>query len=402
MTHFTILITSTLSSMKRTLLTASLLAFSLAANAELTPDLTEIDYGEPDAKVSPNGKYLALALVKDGRRTISVVETKGFKPVGGINFGDWQDAGNFFWVSNKRIVTEILHRHEWDNTPKFYGELYAANYNGKNREMLYGYRAGEQNTGSAIKKREDIFGWAKVISTLPDDERHILISSTLIPDGSNVMNGTLRLNEVDINDLKKLYSTVHRLNVKTGKLHRSVTRSPVTNAQFFTDEKGALKFAAGFDESGNDALYQYVENDWKKVPLPVGAKPAGFDKEYAHAFFLDQQDANQCLAKINLASMEQIGSDMCYEEDPFIALTTDNAMMYGIKGTADELYSIIDDVTEEAIFLASVQSLFQGQDIDIASKSEGGEYYVVKARDAQNTVTFYLYSAETNQFNRVI
>ena len=54
-----------------------------------------------------------------------VVETKTFKSVGGLNFGEWQDVGNFFWATNKRLVTEILHREEWDPEPKYYGELYA-------------------------------------------------------------------------------------------------------------------------------------------------------------------------------------------------------------------------------------------------------------------------------------
>lgn len=386
-----------------TALSLSVVALSFSASAELTPDLTTVDYTEPDVKVSPNGKYLALALVNQGRRTISVLKTKDLKPVGGINFGDWQDAGNFFWVTDKRLVTEILHRHEWDNTPKFFGELYAANFNGKNREMIYGFRAGEQQTGSSVKRREDIYGWAKIVNTLPDDEKHILVSSTLIPDGSAILNGTLRLDEVNVQDIKKLYSTVHRLNVKTGKIYSQITRSPVANAKFFTTPEGELRYVTGLDSNGNHALHRYSDGEWNKVALPSGSEAVGFDDNYQNAYYVAQNDTSKCLSKFDLSANATVELDgMCYEQDPFLAISTDNANVYGVKGSAAEQYSILSSDSAEATFMASVQALFEGQDIDITSSSEGGEYYVVKARDAQNTLTFYLYSAETNQFSRLI
>ena len=42
--------------------------------------------------------------------------------------------------------------------------------------MIYGFRAGEKQTGSVRKVRQSIYGWAKVVSLLPEDPKHILIS----------------------------------------------------------------------------------------------------------------------------------------------------------------------------------------------------------------------------------
>lgn len=389
---------------KLLLATATLIGFVGSSFAEISPDLTTANYAEADAKISPNGKYLAIAVVNDGRRTVSILDTKKFKPVGGINFGEWQDAGNFFWVSDKRLVAEVLHRQEWDNTPKYFGELYAIDYNGKNREMIYGYRAGETQTGSSVKKKDDIYGWGKVINTLPNDKRHILISSTLVPDGSAIMNSRNRLDEINVHDIKKLTSTVHRLNIENGKIYRSITRSPVSNAKFYTTEEGELTFVTGLNNSGKNALYQYVDSDWKFVNLPgENTTTVGFDKAMENVYYLAGDEEAHCLSIYNVKTSETIKDDtMCYTEAPVVALTADNRSIYGIRGSAEESFDFVSQDSQEAAFLASIQELFKGQDIDITSSSEDGEYYVVKARDTQNNLAFYLYSAETNQFNRLI
>lgn len=77
--------------------------------------------------------------------------------------------------------------------------MYAVNADGSKRELIYGYQAGGNTTGTRIKKKEATRGAAEIIDMLPEDDKHILISST---PWSKDRGG---------------YAKVFKLNVYTGK-----------------------------------------------------------------------------------------------------------------------------------------------------------------------------------------
>ena len=374
--------------------------------ADLSPNLVGLDYLQGEVKISPDGKYLALALINDGKRTLAVVETKTFKSVGGVNFGRMQDVGNFFWATDERMVVEILQRTEWDNTPKYYGELYSVDYNGKHGERIYGYRAGEQQVGSARKKKEPIYGWAKVVNMLPDDPKHILISSTEMPGGSEIFRDKQKRSQVKVSDMNELYSTVHRLNIRTGKMSSAHTRSPQPNTSFFTDEKGNLTYAIGGSSAETKELYRYVDDAWQRVKLNEGqisdVLPLGFDEAYSKVFYLDYQDNNQtCLFSYDLSSGEKHQvNENCDLDAQSISISADNINAYAMK-PQEAPYEVFDTSGQEGAFFAAIVDVFEGMEIDITSGSEDGNFWVVQANDGK-AKSFYLYNGESNQFSKLM
>ena len=379
------------------------------ASADLTPNLVGLDYLQGEVKVSPDGKHLALALINEGKRTLAVVETKTFKSVGGVNFGRMQDVGNYFWATDKRLVVEILQRTEWDPTPKYYGELYSVDYNGKHGERIYGYRAGEQQVGSARKKKEPIYGWAKVVHMLPDDDKHILISSTEMPGGSEIFRDKQKREQVQVSDMKELYSSVHRLNIRTGKMSSAHTRSPAPNTSYFTDEKGNLTFAIGGASDTTKDLFRYVNDDWQRIALNDGplstVLPLGFDKGYNKVFYLDYKSEGQtCLYAYDLNSAEKGRvNDNCDLDADKISISADHKYAYAMRtGSEAASYEVFDTSNDEGAFFAAIQEVFKGFEIDITSGSEDGSFWVVRATDDKDATSFYLYNGESNQFSKLM
>lgn len=384
-------------------------ALAAPAVAEISPDITETNYRQGEAKVSPDGKYLALALINGKKRILTVVDTKTFKQVGGMNFGKTQDVGNFFWATDERLVMEILHRTEWDDNPKYYGELFSIDYDGKHPEKIFGFRAGEKQVGSVRKKKKNVYGWGKVISMLPEDDKHILISSTLSPGGSRIFTDEQKRDEVNVVDIKNLHSSVHRLNINTGKMSASHTRSPAPNTSFFTTEKGELNYAIGGSSDKTKELYQYVDEKWKRIALNDGSSsdvlPVGFNKSFSKVFYLDFMEGEQtCLFSYNLTSGEKakVNENCNLGSDP-VSVTADNAIVYALKTSEAAVpYQVFDTSVPEAEFFSQIVDVFKGFDIDITSGSEDGSYWVVRATDANDATSFYLYSGESNQFSKLM
>lgn len=389
------------------LLVVVCLAFSSSAFAELISSVDGYRFDQGDAKLSPDGKYMAMAMVNEGRRSLIVVETQSLKSVGGANFGRMQDVGNFYWATNKRLVMEILHREEWDNNPKFYGELYAVDYNGKHGDLIYGWRAGEDQVGSKRKKKESIYGWGRIISLLPDDPKNILISSTPMPGGSELFEDRSKRNLVRGAEINKLHSTVHRLNIKTKKMSSSRTRSPEPNTSFIADAKGNLTYAYGSEPGTPIKFYRYVDEEWKRISLDTtnAFQPITFNKALSKMVYLDSQgEQENCLFVYDFAtnSKEQL-HDQCGLDQDFLAMTTDKDSVYAVKtNDFQSPYAILDRTNIEADFFAQIVDMFQGQKIEVASRSADGQFWIVKTEGVDSKLNFYLYSKEKNEFSQLM
>ena len=155
------------------------------------------------AKISPDGKYIAVAVFSDGKRSLAFIERESMSMVGSAKLPDKNEVGEYFWVNKERVVIEINQREPWQEQPFFYGELFAVNYDGSNPELIYGYRNHEQSLGSRFKKKESVDGWAEVVDRLAQDDRHIMIKSTPWDSQGDRMPGLYRLNVYN-GKLKKL------------------------------------------------------------------------------------------------------------------------------------------------------------------------------------------------------
>eukprot|EP00487_Bulimina_marginata_P001870 TRINITY_DN14406_c0_g1_i1.p1 TRINITY_DN14406_c0_g1~~TRINITY_DN14406_c0_g1_i1.p1 ORF type:complete len:175 (-),score=20.82 TRINITY_DN14406_c0_g1_i1:131-655(-) len=147
-----------------------------------------------DAKISPDGKHLAVSVFNKGEASLVFLDSKTLKPLSGSKLPSRLEIDQYYWVNNERVVISLAKRDPWLEEPVSYGELFAINMDGSRGKMIYGYRAGEKQTGSFIKKKESTFGWGEIIDILPEDEKHILISSTPMSTSEERAATVLKLN----------------------------------------------------------------------------------------------------------------------------------------------------------------------------------------------------------------
>jgi dipeptidyl aminopeptidase/acylaminoacyl peptidase len=355
----------------------------------VTPAQLAAESEYQDAKISPDGKHIALVISKDGRRKLAVVKSSNFKAVGGADFGDKEEVGEIYWANNERIVIEVLINEPWDDRARFYGELYAIDYNGKRGVMLYGHRAGERSIGTKMPKRGGIVGHAEIISLLPNEEDQILISSR--PQSAN--GGRT--------------ATVHRLNVKSGKMSNMVAGSPMSYGKFMADNSGSVKIAYGIDKDYHRRVYRFDEDKREYTEVDTGDfgggwQPRAVDNSGEYLVYTDdnQQD-KEGLFKLNLDTGERshIFTDKKVDITD-VSVTVDGSQAYAIRLDTDyPSYVMIDESGEEAKLFKYLLSRFAGHVIDITSRSDNGKKWIIKASNDTTASGFFLYDTKKDKFS---
>ena len=364
------------------------LCTSLAANSHYSPADFAVDYSFFDAELSPDGTLLAVTVVHNGKRQLTVLRTADLKVAGGAVFAGRQEVGQVYWVTDKRLVMKVLESEPWDKEPKFYGQLYAVDHDGKNGEMIYGVGAGEAQVGSNLKRKEETYGWADIISILPDDDKHILISSTPMSTSG---------------DRK---ASIQKLNVFDGRLSRAITRSPVAYADFLADRKGNLKLAIGTDENNNKRSYRFEDNEWTEVSAEFGGGfyPLALNEGGDKLYFLDDQ--GQTLKGLFQMDMHSGEKKPVYTDDKVditsVTYSADGNSIYALRvDPGYPTYVMLDRESDEAKMYRQFLQTFPGYTVQITSKAKDGRLWMIYTSNDTDAGTYYLYNKETNQLMRM-
>lgn len=218
-----------------------------------------------EVKISPNGTYLALTRRVDEHDVLIVLERQGLKAVSQTAFTDLIDISSFQWGKDGRILISPERRFPESIAYKARtGEIIGINVDGKSQELIFGYAAGEVQTGSRIARREGIEAAGELLDVLPGNPESVLVQTK-----GYAIEGE--------------YNVAYRMNVKTGKLAK-LAISPVRNGDFMTDVDHRIALVSGTDSAGDLHIYHRASDasDWREVAtrkqfgtgiLPVG--PAG-------------------------------------------------------------------------------------------------------------------------------
>ncbi len=353
---------------------------SVAKNWEQLFDHSEYQ----NAKISPDGKLIAVSVLMDNKMALAVLNRTTLKAVGGAKLPGSFEVGNFYWVNNERVVIEVNKRNPWQEQPVFYGELFAVNFDGSKSEMIYGYQAGEMQTGSHIKKKKSTRGRAEIIDILQEDDKHILISSKLWSRTGERL------------------PIAHKLNVYTGVM-KSLMTSPIPHARFLTDTQGKIKAVVGTDKNNYEQLYLRKDGDWHLVPksivgdfnYPLSISGSG---KYLYAIDDFQQDIKG-IFKLNLEdhSYKNIYTDKAVDITN-VEMTADGRSAFAIR--VDESYPsylILNKKLREAKAFKTLLKSFPYSKVRITSVTDKGDLYIVSVSSDIDPGSLYLFDNETNK-----
>ncbi len=218
---------------------ASLFAGNQAAAKSPSLDDLLRDWKVMDARLSPNGDYLAITVPnKEGKIILGIIpiaDPKALQTVGVRGPGEMVDA--FDWVSPSRIVFSVARKVGGAQLkPQATGELWAVNADGSNLLVLNSWR-GDSKTDSRLNKNTAQRTFAFVLDTLRSDDEHILMYTTPVEVGGDGAHAVL-----------------YRVNVVKGSRKR-IGFGPLRNAQFLADAAGQVRVAYGYDLDNTTKIY---------------------------------------------------------------------------------------------------------------------------------------------------
>ncbi|MBT0587915.1 alpha/beta hydrolase family protein [Alteromonas oceanisediminis] len=369
----------------RSLLAVVMLALCAATQAAtISPTDLAKDFNYEAAKLSPDGSKLGVAINVDGKRRLAVFDISSFEAIGGADLGKGREVGNFYWANDERLVMEIWETVGWKDQSEYRGELFAVDYDGSNQEVIFGYRVASDTSGTRVKTKEASFAVARVISTLPNDDRNILISSQpMSSDGA------------------RLPSAV-KLNVYDGRLSFDKVMSPVTYSRFIANREGDVKFASGIDETNKTRTYRLNDDEWVEIKNDAGEsfRPLALSQDGNSLFYLDKVNGDkEGLFTLDLASGDTklIYVDVNVDISD-VNFNADRSAVYAVR--VDDGYStyvVFNDVGDESELFRSLLSTFQGYNINITSRSRDRSLWVLYVSNDIDAGSYYLYDKNQNR-----
>lgn len=348
-------------------------------HADIAADLAA-PFQYRDVKISPDGKKIALLTLSEGRQALVVLSTTNYKLIGGTNFKEPNEVGDFFWASDDRILINIAQKRGWEEKPSNYGEIYGVDFDGKNGELLFGFRVAS-SAPSLFKGKEASQAWGTPLHRLPDNEKEVLITSTPMSKGGD------RLTEIK------------RLNIYDGVLSNTLMQAPISYADFLVDSEGNILTATGTnDDAEIESYWRNPQNDqWQPIPESlIGGqfRPLKYDAEnnllYATSNAMSDTTSLITFAP-NSENYTVIFNDPQADISEII-FSNDGDDLLAIKTDLDKpILHFLNDQHPEALVLKAMQQAFSGKRVSITSSTQDGRQWVVLVTSDVDTPTFFLF-----------
>jgi dipeptidyl aminopeptidase/acylaminoacyl peptidase len=344
------------------------------------------EFGE--VKISPDGRLLAMTLGKYGNTAIAFLDRRDGKLVGGLRHPNGTVFEDFDWVSPTRIIYQVAERIPGRIAPSGTGEIFAIDADGKAGTLVYGYRAGDERFGTRVKARESSYATATVVSTLPSDADHILVTEQ---PWRNMHDSWWENPDAR--------PTITRLNLKTGR-KRELGQAPLASAKLLVDSREQVRFAVGWNAQGKLAVAwrPQAESTWQEFALPGyrgdTVEPLGFttDDTAVHFLAVPEDRSHRALYRLVLASgaIELLSAA---ENADVVDAVMDlrNERVIGYATYTDKLARTwIDKDDPSARFYRALERAFPGQTLAITSATSDGAVAVAFVQSDVNPGDFYL------------
>lgn len=345
-----------------------------------------------EVKIAPDGKHFAARVREKGKYHLAFFETQSLKFIYKHSFRGDEEVGDFHWVNNERVVLSIMTQHGSSDVSTDYGLLYGVNYNGKRKRLLFGYLAGQMQTGMKIRvHREGDRAHAEIIHLLPEDKRKILIGTS--PWG--------------IKNNFEATGTVYRMDVYTGVKSR-ITGFPQIHAHGAADNSGRIRLAAGMSIDYKNELYiKNPKKGWTLLEKGRFSWPVGFSKDNKFAYLLSDHGAD--VIGLYTLDLETHEKTLLYQHDfadieakgvTFNPITKEPISVLTMPDYPQ--YEFLDKTSAFARLYSGLSASFDGDAISLTSVSDDGKQGIIKTWSDINPGRYYLVEFETNRIKFLI
>ncbi|WP_281213653.1 alpha/beta hydrolase family protein [Shewanella insulae] len=347
-----------------------------------------------NVQISPDGDYLSAITSHDGKHMLMILDAKTKKPTNVVRFPDNAQVGQYVWVNNERVVLAKEYLKGWSDHPLYYGELMAVNADGSRPTYLFGYKGGEQQTGSRIKKNTPIRATAYILDPMPEDDRYMLIQA--LPWGSGSSNTAENLQQV------------YRVDVYKGT-RRKIATSPISYARFLPDHDGEVRFVSGTRDYVSSQLYYRKDDEWvdtDKLNLNLDdITPIAFGDDENSVYVLGSENGQPkgvYLVDIKKGTKQLISQDKVVDPSN-VWINRINKQLYAVEyENGYPTYEFVDKDEKLATTLKQLIAALPGHQVHLVSQTNDMSKLVIKAFNDRNPGDYYIFDASAKKLEYLV
>jgi dipeptidyl aminopeptidase/acylaminoacyl peptidase len=345
-------------------------------------------------KLSPSGKYAVFMTGKYGRSDLIFITMKDMKVISRVTSSEDFEFYDFNWISDQRIVYRLAER-QMNGVLSRTGEMIAIDVDGKKQKFIYGYRAGQKQTGTTLRVRESSYGTAELINPLLNDNKRILISEMRWQQKGNVY-----YYDPDVRPI------INKLDVYTGR-KKKVDVAPLSDATVITDQQDRVRFALGLNSQ-----FQYTaswkpdpDGEWTDFDLPGFREdsivPQIMSEDGQSVYFLATESDSQYSALFCMdLQTKGIIKVFGFEDKEIFDLIFDlkGERFIGVVSYTDKpVTHWLDKKDKFAQIQMSLMRTFSPQTVRIVTKTKDGSLAVFLVSSDTNPGDFYLLDTKTKK-----
>lgn len=333
-------------------------------------------------KISPDGKRFAATYADGTEVKLRVINRETMTAESNFEFGKYHRISTFHWASDKRLVMNEQKSVGYLDTKGGVTQLYASDYDGKNRMYLGAGREASRGYGGTT---------FIVFDLLEDDPDYIIVGQ--------FNAGGIRPFRMNINNGKKTFMGSPRL-----------TSPDSFSAGMDFDHDGDLRFVV--ESARHDRLITHFlpkDGEWQVLDVDSRSPksrtfPQAFSKDNRKIYLSSNHDASTYgIFEYDLekGTMELLFRDPDVDASSLFSATDDTVL--GLRYTPGKIETLwLNTQHPEAQAIIGLQKAFPGQDVRITSHTRDGSEWVVLVYSDTNPGDFYIFDHDENQLKYLV
>jgi len=345
-------------------------------------------------KLSPSGEYAVFMTGKYGRSRLVFITMEDRKPISSVSCAEDLEYDDFHWISDERIVYWLAER-QFTGVLSRTGEMFAIDVDCTKHKFIYGYRAGQKETGSIIRARESSYATAELINPLLNDKKRILISEMPWQKKGDVYYYDP--------DAKPIISL---LDVYTGR-KKKVDLAPLSDATVITDQQDRVRFSLGLNSEFkyNASWKSDPDGEWADFDLPgfrEGSIVPQIISEDAQSVYFLGTESDSLYSALFCMDLKTKGITKIFgfEDREIYDLIFDlkgKRIIEVVSYTDKPVTHWLDKKDKSAQIRMSLTRTFSPQTVRIVTTTKDGSLAVFLVSSDTNPGDFYLLNTKTNQ-----
>lgn len=333
------------------------------------------------AKISPDGRYLAMTVDRGEQDVLAVLRTSDLRVVKLNQLPDQKSVGSFYWVSPERLMFNSIRKFGRFARPFGTGEWYGVNADGSDPRPLVFF--GQRDVTQRGKQANGFFSFLDTV----DDGSNTVLMNLHYPRSSDGMGTEVVL-----------------LDSLSGRW-KSIARAPREDCQIALDRSKTPRFAVCFDDKDDQSGYDthselYRREDDGKWILVSSSKQSGKRLSVMGGggpgrIYATESDGKrpEAFGTIDVATGEftSLFQDPVSDPASYIESIDGQTVLGVVTEAGAPRVTMVNESHPDAELYASLAGAFPGQFVQFSSATWDGAKVLVSVSSDRNPGELYLY-----------